>query len=174
MSDIKEILNNIGYQNLKDFGSWYRTRPIYRSSDNDTVLAINKNTGYWYDYKLCKGGRLSELVQITLNLNDLSYADKMLAEKFNFTGVVSNPDKTIISQVKIYNESMLDGLVKDHSYWFKRGIKEETVAEFKGGTANGTSEIQSTGRTIFGLGEQKAGTGVWEIGNPFRGVDAFG
>jgi hypothetical protein len=59
----------------------------------------------------------------------------MLAEKFNFTGIVSNPDKTIISQVKIYNESMLDGLVKDHSYWFKRGIKEETVAEFKGGTA---------------------------------------
>ena len=135
MSDIKEILNNIGYQNLKDFGNWYRTRPIYRSSDNDTVLAINKNTGYWYDYKLCKGGRLSELVQITLNLNDLSYADKMLAEKFNFTGIVSNPDKTIISQVKIYNESMLDGLVKDHSYWFKRGIKEETIAEFKGGTA---------------------------------------
>ena len=47
MSDIKEILQNIGYQNLKDFGGWYRTRPIYRISDNDTVLAINKNTGYW-------------------------------------------------------------------------------------------------------------------------------
>jgi len=135
MSDIKEILNNIGYQNLKDFGGWYRTKPIYRASDNDTVLAINKNTGYWYDYKLCKGGKLSELVQITLNLNDLSYADKMLAERFNFTGIVTNPEKTIINQVKIYNESMLDGLTRDHSYWFKRGVKEEIVSEFKGGIA---------------------------------------
>lgn len=135
MSDIKEILQNIGYQNLKDFGGWYRTRPIYRSSDNDTVLAINKNTGYWYDYKLCRGGKLSELVQITLNLNDLDYADKMLAEKFNFTGVVVNQEKNTINQVKIYDESMLVSLEKNHGYWLNRGVKEEIVAEFKGGIA---------------------------------------
>jgi hypothetical protein len=135
MSDIKEILQNIGYQNLKDFGGWYRTRPIYRSSDNDTVLAINKNTGYWYDYKLCRGGKLSELVQITLNLNDLDYADKMLAEKFNFTGIVVNQEKNTINQVKIYDESMLVSLEKNHGYWLNRGVKEEIVAEFKGGIA---------------------------------------
>jgi hypothetical protein len=135
MSDIKEILQNIGYQNLKDFGGWYRTRPIYRSSDNDTVLAINKNTGYWYDYKLCRGGKLSELVQITLNLNDLDYADKMLAEKFNFTGIIVNQEKNTINQVKVYDESMLVSLEKNHGYWLNRGVKEEIVAEFKGGIA---------------------------------------
>lgn len=135
MMDIKEILHNIGYQNLKDFGSWYRTRPIYRSSDNDTVLAINKNTGYWYDYKLCKGGNLSELVQVTLNLSDLNHANELLNEKFGFIANKSNQEKTSIKQVKFYDESMLQSLARNHEYWIKRGVKEEIVSVFKGGVA---------------------------------------
>lgn len=138
--DIKEILHNIGYHNLKDFGGWYRTRPIYRNSDNDTVLAINKNTGYWYDYKLCKGGNLSELVQVTLNLTDLNHANEVLNQRFGFVPM-SVQEKTSIKQVKFYDESMLQSLLKNHEYWIKRGVKEEIISVFKGGIANKGSMI---------------------------------
>ena len=40
--DIKETLINLGYSNIKDMGSEYRTRPIYRESDNNTTLRIKK------------------------------------------------------------------------------------------------------------------------------------
>lgn len=136
MIDVKTILQNIGYQNLKDFGGWYRTRPLYRASDNDTVLAINKTNGYWYDYKLCRGGNLSELVQVTLELKDKNEADKYLAEKFSYVPLRKVQEKTIIEQVKYYDPSMLDKLVRDHSYWEKRGVTKETMFQFHGGIAS--------------------------------------
>jgi len=135
MIEIREVLLNIGYSNLKDFGSWFRTRPLYRSSDNDTVLAINKNTGYWYDYKLCRGGSLSELIKISLNLSDVKEADALLKDKFQITKSSKKVEKTEINQLKTYDENLLNGLIKDHSYWIKRGIREEVVSEFNGGVA---------------------------------------
>ena len=133
--EIRDILQNIGYGNLKDFGSWYRTRPLYRSSDNDTVLAINKNTGYWYDYKLCKGGNLSELIKISLNLSDIKEADLLLKDKFSISSTEKKAEKTFVSQIKTYDAEVLNGLVKDHSYWVKRGISEQALSEFDGGVA---------------------------------------
>lgn len=135
MIEVREVLLNIGYSNLKDFGSWFRTKPLYRSSDNETVLAINKNTGYWYDYKLCRGGSLSELIKISLNLTDLKEADALLKDKFQITKTSTKVEKTEVNQIKTYDESLLNGLIKDHSYWIKRGVREDVISEFNGGVA---------------------------------------
>lgn len=135
MTEIRDILQNIGYGNLKDFGAWFRTKPLYRTSDNDTVLAINKNTGYWYDYKLCRGGNLSELVKISLNLSDIKEADLILKDKFSISKADRKPEKTFLNQVKTYEPEILNGLIKDHSYWIKRNILEEIISEFQGGVA---------------------------------------
>ncbi len=43
--NIHQILTSMGYS-LKDFGREYRTKPIYRDSDNDTVLRIYKDSGF--------------------------------------------------------------------------------------------------------------------------------
>ena len=48
--DLKSILTEIGYK-LHDRGKEYRSRAIYRDSDNDTVLSIKKDTGRWVDFK---------------------------------------------------------------------------------------------------------------------------
>lgn len=149
MTDIKQILQNIGYQNLKDFGGWFRTKPLYRSSSNSTVLAINKNTGYWYDYKLCRGGKFSELVQISLNLSTLTEADKLLAEKYQFNHVVLQKEKASNDYAKTYDASILKALINDQSYWVKRGLPEEIVAEFSGGVATKGSMVNRYVFPIF-------------------------
>ena len=74
MSDhVKEILTEIGYT-LRDCGREYRTKPLYRDSDNPNVLCIKKTNGVWIDFKTNKCGNLEELVKLTLNLKDLKEA----------------------------------------------------------------------------------------------------
>ena len=71
MSDgIKDILTEIGYT-LRDCGKEYRTKPLYRDSDNPNVLCIQKETGVWFDFKENKYGKLEDLVKLTLDLKDI-------------------------------------------------------------------------------------------------------
>jgi len=39
--NVYQILTDLGYK-LKDCGKEYRTRPLYRDSDNDTVLDLQR------------------------------------------------------------------------------------------------------------------------------------
>ena len=38
-----------------------------------------------------------------------------------------------ISEQKIFDESLLDKIEKDQSYWINRGVSEETLNKFNGG-----------------------------------------
>jgi hypothetical protein len=43
--DVRQVLNNIGYTYLQDYGKEFRTIPLYRSSDNRSSLCIKKFNG---------------------------------------------------------------------------------------------------------------------------------
>ena len=68
MSNVGEILSSLGYS-LADKGREYRCLPLYRESDDPTVLKIKKDTGEWYDFKLCIGGKLESLIASKLFLS---------------------------------------------------------------------------------------------------------
>ena len=145
MSDILNVLNSIGYTNLVDSGTVYRTRPLYRDSDNKTSLVIKKDTGQFYDFSSRFGGNLQLLVQLTLNLKTLEEAQKVLEEK-NFSVKTLKKDRTLITMPKKFDKEMLSKLIKDHSYWIKRGVSKDTVEQFQGGiTFNG----RMTNRYVF-------------------------
>ena len=59
MENIKEILSNLGYD-LKEYLKEYRTKPLYRDSDNENVLVIYKDSGKWIDYKENTTGNLQD------------------------------------------------------------------------------------------------------------------
>ena len=80
MDYIRDILSEIGY-NLQDYGKEYRARPIYRNSDNNTVLRIRKENGSWTDFKHSVGGSFEELIKISLNLKSIDEAKKFLKDK---------------------------------------------------------------------------------------------
>jgi hypothetical protein len=135
MEDLEKILSDLGYTNLLDRGNEYRTNAVYRGGDNNSSLCISKTDGRWYDFKERIGGRLEELVKVTLNINS-DEAKKILADKnlsSPITTIKKSPDAR--DKVKIFKKEQLDHLIKDHSYWVNRGISPETIGTFQGGVS---------------------------------------
>jgi DNA primase len=147
INNIKEILNKIGYLQLKDLGTDWQTRPLFRDSDNDTALVIKKDSGIYYDFVERRGGNFSELVQRTLRLPTYQDAEKILKDNnFEDAEIKSNKYESHITMQKVFPKQMLLKLIHDNSYWNKRGISNETLDIFKGGiTFNG----RMTGRYVF-------------------------
>lgn len=70
-----------------------------------------------------------------------------------------------ITVERTWPTELLDRLVKDHSYWNKRGISDETIAPFRGGLA---TEGQMRGRYVFPIfnddGKIIGFDGRWTLG----------
>ena len=77
---VRQILQEIGYS-LTDNGREFRTRPLYRDSDNDNVLRIWKNSGQWVDFKENISGSLEDLVKLTLKLKNIEEAKEWISSK---------------------------------------------------------------------------------------------
>ncbi len=139
MEEIKDILLEIGYSNITDNGKELRMKPIYRDSSSNTVLSVRKNNGYFIDFSANISGSFQELVKMSLNLKDSQEAQKWLEGKIEISQT-SSSEKTKIKNnrtekaPKVLKEEYLLKIIPDHSYWIKRGISENTLREFKGGT----------------------------------------
>jgi 5S rRNA maturation endonuclease (ribonuclease M5) len=131
---IHQILTNLGY-NLKDCGREYRTKPIYRDSDNDTVLRIYKDTGFWVDFKENISGDFTSLVKMSLKLDSEEQAKTWLKDK-NYQQIVVKDIKPQIKEKKTFDKDLLLKLNKNHEYWIKRGVNAETISLFHGGIAS--------------------------------------
>ena len=131
MSSIHDVLTKIGYD-LRDYGNAFRAKPLYRDSDNNTVLIIDKETGRWKDFSSNQNGSLKELIKLTLNLKSEEDVIKVLGD---YNPTISKPTVNI-EQPKIFSKDLLIKLRKDYSYWEKRGINKSTIELFQGGVAD--------------------------------------
>ena len=130
--NVYQILTDLGYK-LKDCGKEYRARPLYRDSDNDTVLKIYKDTGHWFDFKENISGDFSSLVGMTLKLEDPSKAKEWLKDKNFAFQQPKEVSKPLLKSTKKFDLDLLSNLENNHSYWNKRSINNETLSQFKGG-----------------------------------------
>ena len=132
MEDIRDILTELGY-NLRDYGKEYRARPLYRESDNDTILTIEKSTGKWYDFKESRGGSLEDLVRLTLKLDTKEKAREWVSKKQISSDTKIEEPKPSLKSQRILPKETLDNLVSTHDYWIERGISLDTLKLFQGG-----------------------------------------
>jgi 5S rRNA maturation endonuclease (ribonuclease M5) len=132
--NVFQVLTDLGYK-LKDHGKEYRARPLYRDSDNDTVLKIEKNSGNWFDFKQNISGDLNYLVKLTLKLDGVDEAKQWLKNKNFISQLPTNVEKPLIKSTKNFDINILDRLESCHDYWINRNITQETVSQFKGGIA---------------------------------------
>jgi DNA primase len=132
-SNVKDILQTIGYT-PNEFGRSFRCKPLYRDSDNATVLCVDKSTGCWYDFKEGIGGSLNQLVKLTLKLKSDQEAEDFLSEK-KYIQAIEPQEEPLITLPKIFPQEQLKKLEPETSYWNKRGISNETLSIFKGGIA---------------------------------------
>jgi hypothetical protein len=132
---VRSILEEVGY-NLIDAGREYRAKPLYRDSDNDSVLRIWKDSGKWVDFKENKSGSLEDLIQITLKLKDVQEAKEWISSKWSKPDEERPPKKkAILSGNQVYDKSLLLKLRRDCSYWENRGISKKTLEPLEGGVA---------------------------------------
>ena len=132
MSEIRDILIDLGYR-IKDSGRQYRMNPLYRDSSSDSVLSVDKNTGWWTDFKECKSGPIEELIRITKNLSTIEEARKFVSTKYQFEKPKKQEPR--LEHIKPIPTEALANLVKDHSYWEGRGVSPVTMKLFEGGMA---------------------------------------
>jgi len=132
---IKEVLTELGYS-LQDCGKEFRTRPLYRESDNNNILVIKKENGLWYDFKLSKGGTFEELVRLTLKLDNIEDTKEIIKSRVFSESKEYVRDKPNLKKLKTFPMELLSELNPDHSYWEGRGVNKETVKIFKGGVAS--------------------------------------
>jgi len=129
---IYEVLTELGYQ-LKDCGKEFRARPLYRDSDNDTVLRIYKDTGKWFDFKQNISGDLNSLVRLTLRIDDPEKAQEWLKNKNFAFNQPQGASKPLLKSTKKFDLDLLSNLENNHLYWNNRGIITDVLIKFKGG-----------------------------------------
>ena len=128
------MLYELGYSNISEYPREYRTRPIYRDSDNNTVLRIDKTTGRFVDFAENISGSFEDLVKLTLKVKTVDEAQKWVSSKGQSQGDTKiEIVKPEIKSPKVFNKTCLSKLVSNHMYWQSRGISEDTVSQFKGG-----------------------------------------
>jgi hypothetical protein len=130
--DVKSILLDIGYSNIKDNGRELRMRPIYRDSGNDSVLSVRKDTGHFIDFSKSISGSFEYLVQISLGLKNIDEAKETLQKKWSISDI-KREHRPTVSSSKIFPKSYLSKLMPIHSYWIDRGVSLKTLNVFKGG-----------------------------------------
>lgn len=153
MIDIKEMLYELGYSNISEYPREYRTRPIYRESDNNTVLRIDKATGRFVDFAESISGTFEDLVKLTLKMKTVGEAKKWVSSNGQNSQqakrVVIKPE---IKSPKIFNKSCLNKLVSNHIYWKNKGVSESIISQFKGGII---SEGKMKNRYVFPIFDSK-------------------
>ena len=153
--NIKEALFNLGYSNINDYGAYYRTRPIYRDSDSNTSLSINKTTGRYRDFGRNKSGSFEELVKLSLDLLDIDEAKEWIEKTQKPSAEKVEKRIEPLKCMKTYSGENLSSLTPDHSYWVERGVPEEVVKEFRGGVDNGIEGGKMQGRYVFPIFNSK-------------------
>jgi hypothetical protein len=129
---IRTVLSELGYQQLRETSKEFRMRPLYRDSDNNTVLSIRKETGRWLDFKLGIGGNLFDLIELH-SIDDIS---QWMAERdFDVSEFIPANNGPKIKVPKKFDKNSLLKLVKDTSYWEGRNIEKGTLNRFGGGVA---------------------------------------
>lgn len=129
----KDILIDLGYSNIIESAKDLRVCPIYRDSDNSTVLKISKDTGHFIDFARNISGSFEELVRLSLNLKNIDEAKQWVMAKDGYSSLTKEIRKPQIKMPKIFSKEALSKLVPDHSYWMNRGVSEETIRSFSGG-----------------------------------------
>jgi len=153
MSDsFKDVLLELGYEQIADGPKELRMRPIYRDSDNSTVLVVYKERGNWVDFARGASGSFEELVRLSLKLESIKDAQKWLHEK-NILIEKTVSSKPKITTPKIYDKDILLKLSRDYSYWLGRGISQEVLEKFNGGIAH---KGKMAGRYVFPIYNNKS------------------
>ena len=131
--DIKSFLEDHGYPILEGNNS-ISTSANFRGGDNKTALCIYLYDNLVIDFVTGEKYSIKTLISKVLGLDSEDETDEYMAKN---ELLISQSSKKIeeptMTKQKILDNSFLEKLKPDHSYWLKRGISIEVLNELRGG-----------------------------------------
>jgi len=147
-SDVRSILESMGYVAMDGGGDFFRSAALYRGGSNPSSLSINKKTGRFVDFAAQKSGNLKDLISLTVG-SDPQNTEKFLKELGSFQKETRiRPNIIEIKKTKVYDESMLSNLIPDYSYYLSRKISVAVQKRFQLGIAK---QHQMANRVVMNL-----------------------
>lgn len=147
MSEIKSILENLGYR-LKDHGKAWQANAAFRQGDNPQALLIDKDGSGFHDFvDPSNSGPFKKLIALTLG-KSYKEAEKYLKNR-KYEEVEIDDVEVDLSNTypSVFDINYLGELVPDHSYWIRRGVPESLIKHFRGGVVKYPSK--AAGRYVF-------------------------
>lgn len=136
ITDLKDLLASIGYDQLREDGQYWRTNAVYRSGDNKSSLRIHKRTGVFQDFVEKKYGSIEDLIKITLGIDDVKLKEFYQTKIVDINNLVEKPGKPKITMEKTWTEAELSNLLPHYKFYEDRGISKETLRFFRSGLAH--------------------------------------
>lgn len=149
ITDLRDLLNSIGYTSLIDDGEYWRTNAAYRDGDNKTSLRIHKKSGDFQDFVAKVSGRIDDLIKLSLGINDVQLRDFYQNKEIKITEIVSKDKKPKLTMEKIWPETELLTLLPHYKFYKDRGISEGLLRFLKSGLDHGGSMNQRYSFPIY-------------------------
>lgn len=134
MSDIRNILESLGYR-LKDNGKSWHANAAFRNGDNYQALIIDKDGSGFHDFVSPENsGSFKKLIALTLG-KSYKEVDRYLKNK-KYEEVSNEREEVDLSNTypSVYpSRDFFGKLEEDNSYWVNRGIPEKLVKHIRGG-----------------------------------------
>lgn len=121
---IREILLDAGFVIAMESSDYYRTRPIYRNTDNPSSLSVHKETGKFHDFGTGQSGTIQELIKL---VNGGSIDFKVQDRPAN--SVIDLKSEIALS----FNKEEIKALLPSYTFYNKKGISTETLQLFQSG-----------------------------------------
>lgn len=134
MNNYKEILESIGYINLRDCGNSYRGSALYRDGKSDNSLIVYKDTGQFIDFVTNIKGPFEDLIKLSLDIKTTEEVKTWLESSFDYITKKGLGKPKLKNQIKIFSNNCLAEILPQHDYWINRGISLDILKEFRGGT----------------------------------------
>lgn len=125
--DIKSFLEEHGYP-VRDSGNEWLSKCLYRGGDG-WHLSINKKSLKWFDFVRAEGGEINSLIKLITGKEGLENQE----QQYSFSNTDWVDELTL---PKTFDKTILDSLIKDHSYWENRGISRMICESLGGGIVN--------------------------------------
>lgn len=153
---IRNVLSDLGFPNSKiiNVGDYFRAPAVYRKG-TQASFSIHKRTGWWRDYKTGQRGHLKQLPGLfgargaEIGIKDGDYTPR-------------KPE--IVTPDRLWEPTVLKGLLPIFDFYKKRGIEEKTLLAFKAGY---TAKTDLKNRIVFPIFAPPDGSRI----NGFTGRD---
>lgn len=126
----KDVLLELGFKISQESSDYYRMRPIYRDSDNDSALIVYKNNGWCIDNPENEQFPFSVLVAKTMGASVKDAKKWLISKDRSYEVCAAHSQKDRIELPEKHSITELGHTTRSFKFYLDKGISEKTLDDF--------------------------------------------